>query len=336
MMRFIKFGLLKIKPMKTKSIVFLLTLAILTSCKKDEDQPSISASNFSISIDENPTSGQTLGAISVNGEGYDNLNFYFDPRQGGIADHINLDANGVLTISNPSYFDYEQRTSVSGNGIVEAFNSNDDMATASFSITIQIRDVNEQPAGGTQLSVQARLDTNETPISLYNSNYQLLDSLYGMNYEGGIIAYLDTMTGTGLIVAISDLGNTMPWDPNSPSGGFLQTFDTLDYIGSGSINTAGIVAALGAGTYAAKACEDLVLNSKSDWFLPSLDEQSEIWKNLHNKGKGNFANAVYWTSTESVFSPNQAWKSDFSNPSTIANAGASKNDAYLVRPARAF
>jgi hypothetical protein len=70
-------------------------------------------------------------------------------------------------------------------------------------------------------------------------------------------------------------------------------------IGAGKPNTAAIVAAVGAGTYAAKVCSSYTLKGFSDWFLPSQQELALIATKLHPLGLDNFGDGVnYWTSTE--------------------------------------
>ena len=47
-------------------------------------------------------------------------------------------------------------------------------------------------------------------------------------------------------------------------------------------------------------CSELKLNSYDDWFLPSEQELLSIYKNLISEGIGNFYDAFYWSSTESL------------------------------------
>jgi len=137
-------------------------------------------------------------------------------------------------------------------------------------------------------TVQQRLNEGETPLAIFTDDNSFLDSLYGKTYEGGLIAYLNTSTGAGFVVAPSDLSTTYKWDHNPPAGGFTQTNDTLSAIGSGAANTSGIVDSLGAGANAASACTDLSQGGKTDWYLPSTDELTEAWRNLHKEGLGSF------------------------------------------------
>ncbi|MFT6747189.1 MAG: hypothetical protein ACJAZ2_001537 [Glaciecola sp.] len=80
----------------------------------------------------------------------------------------------------------------------------------------------------------------------------------------------------------------------------------------GSSNTINIVDSLGAGKYAAYRCDTLTLNSKSDWFLPSVNEAKDIYTHINDSGY--FQSAWYWTSTEPNNGPSygtSAWKKWF-------------------------
>ena len=154
------------------------------------------------------------------------------------------------------------------------------------------------------LNVQTRLDAGETPIGIYHNNKSLLDSLYGKTYQGGLIAYLDTVTSTGLIAAPVDQGLAEWGIYCTEIGG------TSSAIGTGQTNTTLILDGCAQSKIAARLCDDLVYDGYDDWFLPSLDELNLMWKNLAdidgdgtNKGTsdpnniGGFINGYYWSST---------------------------------------
>ena len=121
-----------------------------------------------------------------------------------------------------------------------------------------------------------------------NTSYQI-----GDNYGGGIIAYVDNTGKHGLIVSTADLADSGWGCKNSVLGATAKT------VGSGLTNTNAIVSNCSDVSSAAKKCSDLVLNGYSDWFLPTIDELDLMYKNLHLKGKGNFATSLpYWSSSE--------------------------------------
>jgi hypothetical protein len=56
-------------------------------------------------------------------------------------------------------------------------------------------------------------------------------------------------------------------------------------------------------------CENLDLNGYTDWFLPSINDLSLMYQNLHRKGLGGFSYTYYWSST--AYSTQYAWYFDF-------------------------
>ncbi len=97
----------------------------------------------------------------------------------------------------------------------------------------------------------------------------------GQAYQGGIIFYLDRAKAHGLIAAPADQSTGIQWY----NGTNKVTGATGKAIGMGQANTNALITAQGAGSYAAKLCDDLVLGGYRDWFLPSKDELNELYKN---------------------------------------------------------
>jgi len=152
----------------------------------------------------------------------------------------------------------------------------------------------------------------------------------GSDYQGGIIFYLDYSGQHGLICASYDQSPALPWS----NGTNIITNASGSDIGTGMANTTAIVAAQGAGSYAAQLCNDLDLNGYSDWYLPSKSECFYMYFNLKTlKGLGNFTDALYWSSTEA--SQNNVY-SQYGNDGFPPNGGYYKNTLNHVRAIRSF
>ena len=115
--------------------------------------------------------------------------------------------------------------------------------------------------------------------------------LVGDKHKGGIIVYIDETGKHGLIAPSEDQSTEIQW------GGSTYIGATGQGIGTGKSNTAKIVQAQGDGSYAAKLCDDLVLNGYNDWFLPSMSELRTLIQNSDLIG-GFETYSIYWSSSE--------------------------------------
>ena len=161
----------------------------------------------------------------------------------------------------------------------------------------------------------------------------------GMAYQGGVIAYIlqsvdpGYVSGEthGLIASTADLSNDIQWYNRS----YTITGATGTAIGTGQTNTSEIVNNQGAGSYAAKLCNDYTnadtgTGVYSDWYLPSKDELNKLYQN--KTAVGGFAGNYYWSSSE--YYSNYAWSQYFGNGYQDDN---DKNYGDLrVRAVRAF
>lgn len=177
--------------------------------------------------------------------------------------------------------------------------------------------------------VQGLLDLGISPLEILNNGASVSD-FYGLTYQGGLIFYLDSSTGTGLVAAPSDQSTSAEW------GCFEMEITGADgtAIGTGEQNTISIeIFCLEPGT-AADLCANLTLGGYSDWFLPSLDEVDEIYTNLYLNGFGNLADGddeEYWTSSE--IDADIAWATSFEVDLQFTFL---KTNKRFVRAVRAF
>ena len=153
--------------------------------------------------------------------------------------------------------------------------------------------------------VQLLLNAGVAPLELFNGGVPL-DSLYGKTYSGGLIFYLDTLVGTGLVADIKDIGTGIAWgcqgvnipnlnDVNSPPPLSGPETEEGARIGDGITNTIAIIEGCGEDQIAAKFCQAI----GPEWFLPSRYELRLMYNNLHLNGYGNFITMdFYFSSTE--------------------------------------
>lgn len=143
---------------------------------------------------------------------------------------------------------------------------------------------------------------------------------------GGLFVFEDG--GYAYISAAADQSTDAPWGCQG-----TDISGTLNAVGTGSANTALIVAGCATSGISARICDELILNGYSDWFLPSLDELAEMYTKLAADGLGNFANHTYWSSTQE--SATQAYTIDMNNGNQGTHAKDNTSNRY-TRAMRRF
>jgi Protein of unknown function (DUF1566) len=167
--------------------------------------------------------------------------------------------------------------------------------------------------------------------------------IIGMEYQGGIIAYI-LKSGNhgyvlgethGLIAATADQSTGIAWI----TGGLTQTSfngGTSTEIGSGKYNTTAMMLQTLYDGGAAKVCDDYVNADTGtgvyyDWYLPSQDELNELYVNKVEVG--GYAPEIYWSSSEDLFDGDNALFQYFDDGTQTFT---SKSISHRVRAVRAF
>lgn len=149
----------------------------------------------------------------------------------------------------------------------------------------------------------------------------------GLHYGGGVIFYLDNSKQHGLIADVADLPDYYPYGCNNAVLGA----DGTD-LGTGSSNTATIVANCPDADIAAKACVSSTQGGFTDWFLPSRDEVDSLY--VHQAIIGGFTTEGWYLSS-SEQSDTGAWIVIFDTGGSVAG-WTSKDGAFHVRCVRSF
>ena len=150
----------------------------------------------------------------------------------------------------------------------------------------------------------------------------------GSMYKGGYIFKIN-MFGHGLCAAPKDL-KPQEWG----CYGTLINGANGKEIGTGKQNTKDIVAGcVSFFPIAAKSCDDLVVDSYDDWYLPSLEELLLMHRELYAQSIGDFTPNEYWSSSQN-FSLG-AWKVNFATGEK-GNDSNKSNKGLRVRAIRSF
>ena len=193
-------------------------------------------------------------------------------------------------------------------------------------------DIAKTKSNAQTVTTTAAAETIRAATTITVSDYNIGD----IGPAGGLIFYINPNYANDkwkyLEAAPTDFPGSnndyyIPWC----NGNYVETGATQTVTGTGMSNTQRIVNIQGSGSYAAKLCDDLVLNGYDDWFMPSKDELDLMHKNLHLNLFVGFASGYYWSSSE--LDAYGAWFRSFGNGD---HGYADKSNYLRVRALRAF
>jgi hypothetical protein len=155
--------------------------------------------------------------------------------------------------------------------------------------------------------------------------------------SGGFVFYDKGRVTDGwryLEAAPIDMVRGTQWSGAQWGANYYDVTGTKTETGTGKRNTELIIAALNAKVETGKAaqlCRSTLISGYNDWFLPSKDELDLMYKNLKQKGLGDFGDGWYWSS--SLYSTIDAWDQRFIYGS---QSYSHKGNTLSVRAIRAF
>ncbi len=168
-------------------------------------------------------------------------------------------------------------------------------------------------------------ETPPAPVAKVMPTYELFDT----GPSGGVIIDVEKPNANGwrYVEALPQpLPDTYGWKSATYNAKGRKPLVSIGQPGNGKINTEAIVKEFGAGTYAAKACSDLVQGGFDDWYLPNSSELSMIGEYLQyieSSVEGQF-----WAST---MNGQKAWQMNFGTGDADFFDAGSKAQVWPVR-----
>lgn len=187
---------------KTLKVTYVFALALVLSifsCNNDDEETvmpeiivEINVQNLTVTIDENPTNGQSLGTVETDGEG--TLNFSITSQTPTGALSINS-GTGELTVADAALFDFETNPEITATiSVVGAANTS--------TVTIDLNDLDEISAQDLTVAI----DENPT-------DGQVVGSIQVDG--GGTLSFsITSQTPAGALAINTSTGGLTVVDPN--------------------------------------------------------------------------------------------------------------------------
>ena len=149
------------------------------------DVVELSAQDLTTDVDENPTDGQIIGTIQVNGSGTLSFSITSQTPTGALS----IDAGtGELSVIDPNLFDYETNPVITATILVD-----DGAETATAMVTINLNDVDEVAAQNTDLNIDENPSNGDVIGALQASGSNVTYTITFQNPAGAF--NIDQNTG---------------------------------------------------------------------------------------------------------------------------------------------
>ena len=168
--------------------------ANITITLTDVDESTLSAQDFAVTIDENPTDGQVLGTVSATADAASTIAYSINSQTPNGALAINA-SSGQLTVADSVLFDYETSTSITADVRVSTATKTVDVtATITLNdlseVTLTANDftgtVDENSANGTVIGMIDASITSGSGTIVYSVVNQSVDGAVSINANGQI------------------------------------------------------------------------------------------------------------------------------------------------------
>lgn len=132
------------KKFKTINLLVLAIVLTTLSCNNDDDQIAmVNLQDLEVTIDENPTDGQTIGTVQTDGGSATNFSIASQTPSGALS----IDSSsGELTVADASLFDFESNPT-----IIATVNAEN--AENTVSVTVNLSNLNEVTAQALEVSL---------------------------------------------------------------------------------------------------------------------------------------------------------------------------------------
>jgi hypothetical protein len=159
-----------------------------------------------------------------------------------------------------------------------------------------------------ELSIVENLENGVAVLDITNA--LSAEALYGLEYGGGYIFYVDPTDGTLMVATDYATVGALAWGDHfdlTTSTSIGDGLENTQQIVDGNSNDNSLVPnglEFGSDNYVFKKVLDLEYEGFDDWFVPSSGSMKAIYDNVHAQNMGNFNETFfYWTSTKSGYFP---------------------------------